>query len=274
MARSIQQIQDSLIAEKGTNPVLAALLTNPSAAAIWLLWTYIVAVCQNVLETLFDDHVEEVDSKIKAEMPHTMGWYETKSRAFQLGYDINPLTGEYDEISEAAQIVKHVAAKEQVPYVRLKLAKAVGDGLGALSATEMAAFTAYMNLQKDGGVRLWITSNDADDLQVSFAIYYNPLVLDENGARLDGTAATPVLDAVKAFVKAIPFNNLLVINKLVATIEAIDGVEICEPTFTAARYGELPFTEFVTEYAADAGYLVVDAGYFNDNTTYTPHIPV
>jgi hypothetical protein len=46
-------------------------------------------------------------------------------------------------------------------------------------------------------------------------IYYNALVLDGTGARLDGTEATPVQDAGTAFLNALPFNGLMTIDQLI-----------------------------------------------------------
>ncbi len=275
MARTIQQIQDALIAKKEADGTLNPLLTSASKVAIWRLWTYICAFCQNVLETFFDDHKEEVQDIIRAEKKHTLTWYETKIKAFQTGYTLPIDSDEYAVIDEAAQIIAHASATEIGSIVRIKVATLNGGVLTALGNAELLAVRAYMSRIKDGGVRLMITTNDPDDLQVSFEIYYDPLVLSDTGARIDGTAATPVQDAVKTFVENLPFNGLFVVNRLLRYVEDnVEGVRICSVSTIQARYGALEFEPVTVEYLPDAGYLLFDAAYFTDNTTFTPHNPI
>lgn len=274
MGRSIKQIQDSIIAAKDADANLSSRLTSASRVAIWLLWTYIVAFCQWVLENFFDEHKSEVEQIIATQRPHTVNWYVQKAKAFQYG-DALPLDSDvYATINPDNQIVKYAAGIEAVPHLRLLLATLNGGVLAPLNDAQVTAFKAYMALIKDSGVRLDITSNAPDDLQCSFAIYYDALVIAADGSRLDGTAATPVLDAVKAFIIDLPFNGLFVVNELIDAIEAVDGVEICEVTTMQARYGLIDFVPFAVEYRPDAGYLLLDEAYTTTNTTYTPHIPI
>jgi hypothetical protein len=270
MARTIAAIQQSIIDAKNADATLAG-LSSTSNTALWRLWTYIVAVGAWVNENLFDAHKAEVTGIIAAELPHNLQWYATKAVAFQLGYTLRYGKDVYDTIDATAHIVTNAVAVELPNRVRLKAAKTVGGVLAPLSAGELTAFSSYMQRVKDGGVRLQCTSGAADTLRVALTVYYDPLVLDSEGRRLDGTSDTPVQDAINAFASALPFNGVFILNKLIAAIQAVDGVVIGEVDYCAARYGALPFAEISAAYTPDAGYLVLDGDYFTTNTIYTAY---
>lgn len=275
MARTIAEIQQSIIDAKQDDPSLAG-LTSTSNVSIWLLWTYIVAVCQWVLETFFDDHKAEVDSIIATQRPHTLQWYVTKARQFQYGVALPFESDRYAAISEdpTVSIINYAAAVELSSLVRLKVATLSGGVLAPLSPAQLTSFTAYIQQIKDAGVRMQITSGEPDVLRLKLTIYYDPLVLDAAGSRIDGTATQPVLDAVKVFLKLLPFNGLFVLNNLIATLQAIDGVVIGVVDTAEATYAALPYTPVTVEYAPDAGYMVADDAYLLDHVTYISHSPI
>src|SRR6185437_7509442 len=115
MARTISQIQQSIIDAKNADPVLSLLLTSTSNVAIWTLWTYIVAVCQWTSENLFDQHVAEVNNIIATMKPHTLQWYVTMAKAFQFGYSLPADNDTYDNtgidpsVITASQVVNYAA---------------------------------------------------------------------------------------------------------------------------------------------------------------------
>jgi hypothetical protein len=273
MARTIAQIQQSIIDAKNTDSTLAG-LTSASQVAIWLLWTWVVATCQWTLENLFDIHKAEVDAILSTQRPHTLQWYVTKAKAFQLGDTLLAKSDVYYPVVAANLIVANAAAIELVGMIRIKAAKLVSSVLAPLSGPELTAFSAYMGRVKGAGVRIQCTSGLPDDFRLALGIFYDPLILDNTGARLDGTAAAPVNDAVNAFLNNLPFNGIFVLNYLVATLQGIEGVRIGEVLYCAARYGSLPYTAITYEYIPDAGYMQLDAAYFITNTTYTAHGPI
>jgi hypothetical protein len=275
MARTIAQIQASIIAAKTADVTLSG-LTSTSQSAIWLLWTWVVATTQWTLEHLFDAHKNEVAAIIATQKPHTLQWYVAKAKAFQKGVLLPPDTDVYDVAPPTDPdllIIAYAAAVELTGMVRIKAAKQSGGVLTQLGA-DLPAFKAYMGRIKDAGVRLQITSDDPDILQLSLGVYYDPLILDSSGARLDGTSSTPVKDAVKAFLENLPFNGLFVLNYLIAALQAVEGVRIGHVSTAQAKYGSLPFAAIPVEYLPDAGYMVLDETYFDANVTYTAHSPI
>lgn len=275
MARTIAQIQQSIITAKQADPTLSG-LSSTSSVAMWLLWTYVVATCQWVLENYFDAHRSEVDQIIANQRPHTLQWYVTKARQFQYGVALPFDSDTYAAPSTdaAVAIISYAAAVELPSLVRLKVATLSGGSLSPLSTAQLTAFTAYIQLIKDAGVRMQITSDTPDTLRVQLKIYYDPLVLDATGARIDGTSASPVRDGVKAFLKNLPFNGLFVVNNLIAALQGVEGVVIGVVVNAEATYAALPYTAIAVEYTPDAGYMVTDETYLLANAVYISHSPI
>lgn len=238
-----------------SNPTLGPQLTSTSSVAIWRLWTYIVAVCQYVLESLFDAHVSEVQNIIANQVPHTLQWYVNKAKAFQYG-DALPADSDIYTVTDTSKLVVNYAAATEVSNgLRIKVATLSGTALAPLASPQLTAFTAYMKLVRDAGVRLQITSGSADRFVASLTIYYDALQLNSSGSRLDGTSNTPVQDAVAAFLDALPFNGLFVLNSFIYAIQQVPGVVICDANSVQATYGALPLTTVTVEYLPDAGYM-------------------
>ena len=266
MARTITDIQQSLLDKVALDATLSMLLTSTSSVAIFRLFLYLVAFCAWTVENLHDFFKIEVAETIAAMKPHSLRWYAEKSKAFQYGYDLVAEADYYDntgiaeDVITASKIVSYAAVVEKERGVRIKVAKTVGSDLDALTVGELASFTAYMIEVKDAGVKLQITSGTADSLFLALRIQYNPLVLNAAGARIDGTAATPVKDAIKAHLKVLPFNGVFSVQKLVDTIQAVEGVVDLSVDQVQTKYGLLLFSTVNISVIPDAGYLRIADG--------------
>ncbi len=273
MARSIAQIQAAIVAAKEADGTLSG-LTSTSMTAIWLLWTYVVATCQWTLENLFDAHKNEVAGIIATQKPHTLQWYVTMARAFQYGVALPSGSDTYAVVPPASLsvlVVQFAAAVELTNLVRIKVAAMTGGVLGPLSPTQLTAFTTYMGQIKDVGVRLQCTSGVADTFQPTMIIYYDPLVLDATGARLDGSEPTPVKDAINTFLGSLPFNGVFILNNFIAAMQAIPGVIIADEVSVQAFYGSVPPVVIAAKYVPDAGYMALDNAWFGTNVSYVAY---
>lgn len=261
MARTIADIQAEIIAAKEARPELAE-LNSSSRTATWRLWLYITAVCIWTLEVMFDLHKVEVANYINNMKPHSPLWYANLAKAYQHGQVLPPDTDMYDntgltdeEIQER-KIVAYAAVVKAERGLRIKLAKVVGSDLGKLDAvTEMPSIRNYLGRTGDAGVKLLITSDDPDSLKLSLAIYYDPLVLDNEGARLDGSNNEPVQAAIRNYLRNLPFDGIFVLAYLVDVLQQVPGVTVPHILSASARYGVLTYTSFNVEYQPDAGYL-------------------
>ena len=267
MARSIQEIFDGikaqaiLLATEANNQAVIDMMNNTSRVAVWKILFNAVAFGIWTLEKLFDLFKLETDDKIAKLKPGSARWLAYMATQFQYGYDLVPGEDFYDNTGltqdqvDASKIVAYAAVVEQTRGVRIKVAKLVDGVLTALTAEEMEAFVAYMERVKFAGITQLITSGPADDLKSSLRIYYNPLVLKNDGTRIDGTSATPVQDAFNDYLKNLPFNGLFVPQLMIDHLQAVDGVVIVKDDLWQARYGLLDYTSIDVEYTPDAGYL-------------------
>lgn len=267
MARTIDTIFNEMkqrgiaLATEANNADAIAMFNNTSKVALWKLLFSALAFGVWIGEKLQDLFKLEVDDRISLLKPHSRRWYAQKAKDFQYGYNLVAETDHYDNTALTEQqvddsmIIKHSAVTEQDRGIRIKVAKEVGGSLAAISNDELEAFTAYMEEVKDAGIKLLITSGPADDLKAKLRIFYDAQVLDANGARRDGSAATPVLDAFKDYLKNLPFNGLFVPQLMIDHLQAVDGVIIVKDDSWQSRYGVLDYSGIDVEYLPDAGYL-------------------
>ncbi|MBC7399855.1 MAG: nucleotidyltransferase [Mucilaginibacter sp.] len=264
MARTIEEVYQTIITQKNNTAELGA-LNSTSKTAVYNLMCYVIAVVIVALENLFDLHKSENDAIIATLKPHTARWYRDKALNFQFGQDLTE-GGIYANVGLTSQniaaqkIIAQAAVTEVDGRLRIKVTKASGDDLVALSALQLTAFVAYMNKIKDAGVKVINDSLAADALKLTLDIWYNPLVLTSTGARIDGSSTEPVKSAIKAYLKNTPFNGEFSNTKLTDELQKIDGVVFPVIKLSQAKYGLFPFSGIDEKYVPDAGYLrIADA---------------
>lgn len=283
MARTINQIQEIILQQKASAPSLSALevlttseqstltnLTSTSKVAIWRLWVYICAVAIWTLEKIFDTFKIEVEETIALNQIGTAAWYRKKMLEFQLGFALTEMavydnTGALQSDVANSLIIKQAAIEEIGGRLKVKVATEDSDGeLVPLSSIQFDAFKNYAEAVKYAGTRLIIVSRIPDDFNANYTIYYNPLILDAYGARLDGTSNEPIQDAVKLFLRNLEFNGELILTKLTDYLQTVEGVEEPVLNSAAAKYGAFSYSPINEYYIADAGYMKLD----ETNTTF------
>lgn len=194
---------------------------------------YVFAVALWTLEKLFDAHTVEVDSRIEQLEPHTLRWYVNKAKAFMFGYKLVTDTDYYDTngMSEtdidAARVVKYAVATESNTVVYLKVAGEKEGNPCLLTESQFSALNSYINEIKDAGVSVQIRNEEADDMTIGVAVYYDPTLLSAEGVSLtDGSK--PVEDAVRSVITNLPFDGALRKTDLLAAISAAPGVEVAD----------------------------------------------
>lgn len=277
MARNINTIYQDILNQKALQPDLAEIDTT-SRTGIFNLVAYIVAATIWTLENLFDFHKAEVDEIIATKTPHRLRWYRDKALAFQYGQNLKPDTEIYENIGlspaqiQAQKTVTQAAVTEIDGKLRIKVAK--GVELTELTPPELLAFTNYISKIKDAGVKIICDSLPPDDLKLIIDIWYNPLVLLPNGQRIDAESVNPVKDAIKAYLKNLPFNGEYANTKLVDALQAVDGVVYPHILSAQAKYGLFPYTEIDEKYIPDAGYLRLppDSDLVNYIVNFMPYV--
>jgi hypothetical protein len=291
MARTIAQIKksitdayildDAIIAAYGLTPG-ESFETQFSSVSIENIVFYAIAFCIWFHEQVFEQLKADVLALLDLLLPHTAKWYVNKAKNYLHGF---PLYADSDKFNTtgyspaqilAAKVVKHAAAVEQENAygrvtLRIKAAREVGNVLEQLTTAQLNGLRAYFVKIKDAGVKLQIDSLAADGLKLSVKIYYDPLILNSNGQRLDGLSSEPVQDAIRDYLKNLPFNGVLILAYLTDALQAVEGVVIPEIMAASAQYGLNPYSSITTEYNPDAGYLKL----YNESTdlllTFVPH---
>jgi hypothetical protein len=284
MKRTINEIQSSILERKDQTSSLGALevlttdekqtldnLNSNSKAAIWRLWVYIISFAIWIHEGIFETHKREIEELIALNKVHTRKWYRGKALLFQFGFDLGE-SDVYDNegVDESAviasKIVKQASVEELAGRLKIKVAKnvpSVNDlldnefDLAPLTDAEKAAFGQYMNLIKDAGTRLEIISRPPDVLKMEIDIYFDPLVFDGLGQRLDGSDNFPIKRAIEDFLYNLDFNGELVLTKLTDHLQGVEGVEMPVIKSAAAKYAENDYIDINETYIADSGYMIL-----------------
>ncbi|MDR3704279.1 MAG: hypothetical protein P4L28_00010 [Paludibacteraceae bacterium] len=237
-----------------------------SPVSLESIFFYVVAAASWTLEKLFDAHKAEVSDIIATLTPHTLQWYATKAKAFQYQDNLVTDTDYYATIDTAKQIVTFAAALENDYSVYLKVATgstfSPTDGSvtnkGPLDDDQLKAFKSYINRVKDAGVNLQVISEKPDVLYACITIYYDPLVMSNQGL-VDNKDV--IQNCILNFIQSLPFNGELRVKALEDALAAIDGVVM--PEVRGAAYSSKIKTD--PTYFEQEAYQKPYSGYFKIN---------
>src|SRR5690554_5872871 len=286
----MNEIETNIIDDIQNDSVLAAELTSTSKASVWRLWAFVVSKAIKTLYEFFIVFRTELETEMAKQKIHSKQWYRQKAIDFLFGFAVKPGTDEFDtegaadEEIAAAKVVKQAACIKMISssgygILRVKVATEDGDGnLQKLPAEQYEALKYYfMRYAVDAGTQLKVTTGDADDLLLKLDVYYDPLVISTTGARLDGTADTPVLDAINEYLKSLEFNGALYVSDLIAAIRQVDGVRLAKCLEARSKYGSYDYNADVLNAGlideirvADAGYMKIDESVLQINYKVMP----
>lgn len=256
-------------------------VSSTSKVGVFRLIAYVVAVALWTQQKLNDIFRRELEGRIAESRPFTKAWYEMTARNYQHGnYPIlpnggyaAPATAAEIQAVEASKVIDKAAVVQTIisgaGALRIKIATDDGPGLKAVPEEVRAGFEHYMELMGAAGVFLIATTAAADDLLLNYKIYFDPLVLDSEGRRLDGTNDTPVETAVRAYLKSVDFNGVLSLVKLTDVIQKVDGVTDPFLLAAASKYGGFSYADTnatgsvgpITEFRRpESGYFDLDEG--------------
>lgn len=266
---TIDQLKNQILSEKANQEALNG-LTSTSKTSLFRLWAYIVAVAMWSMYSAWDIFSVEMDQKIREQKLFSLLWFRNMALAYRHGHPLNETTGEYSgegyseaEI-EAAQVVSRAAVVEvelnNRKHLWIKMAKTQNDTLVRLNDAERAGVEQYFARIKPAGTKIITFSENPDDLKLDITFFYNPLVLDENGARIDGTDNEPVQTAIKGYLKNLKFNGEFILSELVDILQNIEG---CADREVYIKNAEANFVEpanwtpIKSSYIANSGYMEI-----------------
>lgn len=258
MARTINEIYTDMVSAKEAETSLSS-LTSASATAIWRLLFYIVAVCINTLEKLFDSHTSDVEKRISEIIPGRAQWYAQKVLGFMKDKALKTDTDEYDttgmdeDAIAEAKVVKHAVAIEHATssILIIKVAGENGGVRAPLEANVETQLLAYIQEIKYAGVRIELINQTADVFNCEVDIYYNPQLLPEN-------VQEDCSNAVKKYIENLPFNGEYTNMALVDALQAVNGVRVVEfKSASSSEYGTNVTTGIDARKEPAAGYFSV-----------------
>lgn len=253
MARTISEIENSIIAQKNLEPELNQ-LNSSSKLAIWRLWVKVVAVAHLILENLWDSKAKELEYLANKAIVGNDKWYAQKMLEFQYGYSLSEIDGRlvYLVDDPIAKIIKKSSISTAQGVLIIKVAKESSGELIKLSDVEKVAAESYINDIKFAGTSHLLVSEDADLVHLRALIYYDgKLILNDFKTLMEA--------AINDHLKSIEFDGVLSLNKLRDAMEQVPG-QINGPDITLLAvkpFGE-SYTNVSRQFQADSGYFKID----------------
>ncbi|AYO58180.1 hypothetical protein CO230_08635 [Chryseobacterium sp. 6424] len=239
MNKTFAEIFAQLLAAKETKTQLTG-LTTASKTSIWGQILEVVAWVIFNFQNAANLHLQEIKDMIANQKVFNLRRYRSEALRFQYGFDLITDSDQFKptyndngvdvvatpEQIENSKLIKYTACNRVIDNGRAKIVlKIAPENLDEIFPTPvMTAFAKYIEEVSPAGDHVTIINYLPDVLKFSFKIKYDPMVLQSNGMNIL-TAQFPVQIAIENFLKNLPFNGELSIQRLEAAILAVDGVE-------------------------------------------------
>jgi hypothetical protein len=220
MARSIEQIQSSIIKDIQATPELAE-ANSTSNRAIWRLFAFVQASAILLLEQIIDVFETENDIKISKAIPATASWLNAKVLEFQYSAT-NPqivqlinFAPTYPVIDPSLRLISRCSVVTTLSnQVIIKVAK--NEPPTALTSPELNSLQAYINNIGIVGVNYNCQSLTSDKLFIDAEIYYD--------GQYSTVISATVIDAINIFLAKLSFNGVLKVSDIELAIRNVIGV--------------------------------------------------
>jgi len=239
MNESYDAILAQLQAEKAKNSDLNG-LDSTSKTSVWLGIFKVVAWVFYNFSLAAILHLQEIRDLIANQKVFNLRRYRSEALRFQYGFDLVDETDQFkttytDNGSEViateeqinnSKIIKYAACSRVIDNGRSKIVvKIAPEDLNTIFPNDvMVAFVKYIEEISPAGDHVTVLNYNPDILRFTFKIKVDPLVLNASGMSIL-TATYPVQIAIENFLKNLPFNGELSVQRLEASILAVDGVE-------------------------------------------------
>jgi hypothetical protein len=292
MARTTDEIIETMDAEQAAQPTLVSELTTPSQTGIYTLWKYITAQIINYVEQLWDAFKIQLEASIATAPVGSESWLQSKVFEFQYSATVPQLlevvdfAPAYNPVDETLRIITRCAVKT-APNNTVLVKVAKSDPPVALSAPELAALQSYLTDGGDGsyvgrgrglgfaGINIKAISLSADRLFINGTIYYN--------GQFASVIAANVIAAINTYMANLPFNGSVSLLDITDAIQSVEGVNDIFLNNVAIRASATAFasksyliqsnTTSLTTYPTYAGYIIEEDTVGEDfltKLTFTP----
>lgn len=241
MARTIQEISTNLKESFVANETLKTIYDLDasktfdeqfSKVSLEAILIFIFSTSAWLLEQLWDTFRVETEKRINDAYVTSRQWYYRKALEFQKGdsleFDSKTYSYRYPVIDESKQIVKNVAVRQVVDMEVTKLKIYFSDGSKQpLTGDLRNSFETYIREIGAAGTHYLFVSEAPDPLRIHLRVYYDPLVLDSKGTRLEGDGK-PVEETIETYLNTLEYGGTFYASKLVDMIQNTEGVEDVE----------------------------------------------
>ena len=217
-----------------------------STVSIESLLFYAQAYGLMLLEKIVGDKITAIEEHFNRLRPHTLSWYAEKIKAFQLNHTLPTDSDVYLEINEDAQVVKYCSLTERNGILSAKIAGQKNGKPSRLEHDTVKKVSEYVARVKDAGVRVMLSSGDADKFSVKLLIHFDPL---------KDLTTQDIERAISTYLESMPFDGIYSNMALIDTIQKIDGVRVAEVLVSSASYGNNTPEDIVSTYVPMSGYM-------------------
>lgn len=263
MARSTEQIYNSMLSHKDMIPELAGMYTQ-SRTGFYAKLLWLVAYAHNLLEQLFDLFMIEVDTKLAQKEPGTPSWYvQILKEVYQDGDDLIVKGGKitYATIDPTKRIITRGSYKETGGKLKLRVATGDINNGKALTAEQKTRVKNFLERFQYAGTDIELISLNADKLRITGTIYYDG-ILDP------AVVKTKVVEALRLYCLNLTEDGVVRRIKVVDAIQNVAGVVDANVTISAIAGATV--TEVSLSHETAAGYIVEDDATPFSNLTMTP----
>ena len=242
MFKTIIEILNYILDLKNKNTVLSE-VNSASKTSLWRQFLEVVSTAYWAFVNVRDLHDKETDFLIQEQKVPNQRWYRNKALSFQYGFDVETDSDVFkktiqvdgvdveatEEQIDASKVIKYCAVDRKVIANRASLIiKIAGEENGEIIQTSDDVKEALEKwFEVDGaaaaGDVITYINYKGDILSFSVDVYVNPLVLMGDG-RHKINLNYPVEDAIKTYLKNLPFNGEFDVQKFEAAILATEGV--------------------------------------------------
>ncbi len=242
MFKTIIEIYNYILDLKNKNTVLSE-VNSTSKTSLWRQFLEVVSTAYWAFVNVRDLHDKETDFLIQEQKVPNQRWYRNKALSFQYGFDVETDSDVFkstiqvdgvdieatEEQIEASKVIKYCAVDRKVIANRASLIiKIAGEENGEIIQTSDDVKNGLKKwFEIDGaaaaGDVITYINYKGDILSFSVDVYVNPLVMMSDG-RHKINLNYPVEDAIKTYLKNLPFNGEFDVQKFEAAILATEGV--------------------------------------------------
>lgn len=232
MSRTIQQIQDQIIATKNSYTELDG-LNSPSQTSVWRLWTFLTAVSISFLEQIIDLFKVDIETKLTKKVSGTRNWIRDNIKLFQ--YSLNDpqsitiasdYTISYPVYNANYQIVTQTAIEVlDNNLVQIKVAKSSPPE--PLDSLEVLSLGSYITEIMPAGIQTYLISENSDKVYIAGSVYFNGMY--------SSIIQTNVETSINSYLENLPFGGRFVLTELLESLLLVPGVNDIVFTRVTAR---------------------------------------